>query len=579
MLVAFLTVLAAAPSSGPKLTTVAEDSGWTRTGRYAEVESLCAGFARAYPGRVKCEAFGKTPMGRTMWSLIASADGTFTPEQARARNRAVVLMQGGIHAGEIDGKDAGFWLLREVLEGRAAVGALAKVTWVFVPVFNVDGHERFGKNQRPNQRGPEEMGWRVTSQNLNLNRDYMKAEAPEMQAMLRLLNRFDPLVYVDLHVTDGAKFQHDVSISFEPRLTRTPAYNELGQGLHDVLMGQLTAKGHLPVDFYPSFVDNDDPASGFAYGWPPPRFANAYWLTHNRFGLLVETHSWKDYATRVKATRDVCELLLEQAATNGVAWRAAAEAADRDDAAHAGSSLTLAWDTAKTTRTIEFQGYEYTREPSAVSGKPWVRYDETRPQVWRVPFAGELTPAAAFDVPAHGWLVPPPHSQWIAQKLSLHGIAFKVLATEKQRVAVKTFRAQTTLRPGSFEGRQTVQVKGAWRDDVQDLPAGTLYVPAAQARVRVAMHLLEPTLPDSLTAWGFFNAHFEQKEYLEDYLTEAYARELLQDAGVKAEFEAKLKDEAFAKDPDARLRFFSSRHPSADPQLGLVPIYQATTPF
>ena len=85
--------------------------------------------------------------------------------------------------------------------------------FVFVPVFNVDGHERFGRNNRPNQLGPEEMGWRVTAQNLNLNRDYVKADAPEMQAMLRLLNEWDPIVYVDLHVTDGAKFQHDVSVN------------------------------------------------------------------------------------------------------------------------------------------------------------------------------------------------------------------------------------------------------------------------------------------------------------------------------------------------------------------------------
>ena len=92
-----------------------------------------------------------------------------------------------------------------MLEGTAAQGALAQVTFVFVPVFNVDGHERFGRWNRPNQVGPEEMGWRTTAQNLNLNRDYVKADAPEMQAMLRLLNEWDPILYVDLHVTDGAQ--------------------------------------------------------------------------------------------------------------------------------------------------------------------------------------------------------------------------------------------------------------------------------------------------------------------------------------------------------------------------------------
>src|SRR5437660_1244337 len=142
--------------------------------------------------------------------------GALTPEAARKKGLPVLLVQGGIHAGEIDGKDAGFLALREALENRAAKGALDRQVLVFVPVFNVDGHERFGRWNRPNQRGPEEMGWRTTSQNLNLNRDYSKADAPEMQAMLRLVNAWDPLAYIDLHVTDGAQFEHDIAVLIEP---------------------------------------------------------------------------------------------------------------------------------------------------------------------------------------------------------------------------------------------------------------------------------------------------------------------------------------------------------------------------
>src|SRR5690606_23344091 len=128
----------------------------------------------------------------------------------------VLLVQGGIHAGEIDGKDAGFLALRQVLEGEAAPGALEELVWIFVPVFNVDGHERFGAWNRPNQRGPREMGWRTTARNHNLNRDYTKADSPEMQAMLRLVGEWDPILYVDLHATDGARFEHDVAIQVEP---------------------------------------------------------------------------------------------------------------------------------------------------------------------------------------------------------------------------------------------------------------------------------------------------------------------------------------------------------------------------
>ena len=299
------------------LTTVAEQSGWLTTGRFAEVERLCAAFPKKYPGRVKCERFGLTPLGRPMLMVVASADGTFTPEATQARKRPVVLLQGGIHAGEIDGKDAGFWLLRELLEGKVAPGSLAAVTLVFVPVFNVDGHERFGQNQRPNQRGPEQTGWRVTSQNLNLNRDYAKADAPEMVAMLRLLHRFAPVMYVDLHVTDGAKFQHDLSVVFEPQRVGSLAMQAHGRELRRALFAKLEAQGHRPVDFYPAFDEPDDPMSGFSSGWPPPRFGTAYWALNHRFGVLVETHSWKPYGVRVKATFDACVGLLGEAASHG----------------------------------------------------------------------------------------------------------------------------------------------------------------------------------------------------------------------------------------------------------------------
>jgi hypothetical protein len=574
-----MTVLLVLLAAAPTLTTHAERTGFTETGRYAEVESLCAAFARAFPGKVRCDRFGTTPLGRPMLALVASADGMLTPEATAKKSRPVLFLQGGIHAGEIDGKDAGFWLLRDVLEGRVLPGVLSKVTVVFVPVFNVDGHERFGPNNRPNQVGPKEMGWRVTSQNLNLNRDYAKADAPEMQVMLRLLHRWNPILSADLHVTDGAKFQHDVSITFEPSNLGPEPLRTLGRSLHDALFAQLEAKGHLPVDFYPSFIKEDDPTSGFGYGWPPPRFSNAYWAANNRFGLLVETHSWKDYRTRVTATYDVCLALLGLTASEGARWLAAANEVDALEARRAGHDVVLLWEATKTSRLIDFKGYAYTREASAVSGQPWVRYDETKPETWRVPYFGALAPALTVKAPAAGWVVPPPHAAWVAEKLSLHGITFTRLPQPRAGVLVERYRlAEPKFRATPYEGRLTVTGRdGTWSHAAVDLPKDTLFVPAAQPRLALAMHLLEPASPESFLAWGFFNAHLEQKEYLEDYLTEPFARELLQDAGVRSDFEGRLKNPDFAKDPDARLRFFSSQHPSADPQLNVLPVYRVAT--
>ena len=264
-----------------------------------------------------------------MLALVASADGVLDPHAAKARNRPVVLVQGGIHAGEIDGKDAGFLLLRELLRGEIEPGILSKLTFVFVPVFNIDGHERFGKNNRPNQRGPEEMGWRATATNYNLNRDYTKADTPEMAAMLKLLHLWDPILYVDLHVTDGGDFQPDVSLTVSPSLKGPAALTRAGARLGERAKRIMEAKGHLPLLFYPQFVKEDEPLSGFATWVPSARYSEGYWELNNRIGVLVETHSWKDYPVRVKATHDSVAAMMEIAADESDEWRSRARQAGR----------------------------------------------------------------------------------------------------------------------------------------------------------------------------------------------------------------------------------------------------------
>ncbi|MCE9672280.1 peptidase M14 [Myxococcus stipitatus] len=578
MLLATALSLALTQAPAP-LTTVSEASGWTRTGRYPEVESLCRAFVKSFPGKARCETFGTSPEGRPMLALIASADGVLTPTAAKKKARPVVFFQGGIHAGEIDGKDAGFWLLRDMLTGKALPGVLKGVTAVFVPVFNVDGHERFGPNNRPNQVGPEEMGWRVTGHNLNLNRDYVKADAPEMVALLRYLHAWDPVVYADLHVTDGAKFEPDVAVGIEPQQTGPEKLRELGVKLRQELFQELETQGHQPLAFYPSFLQEDDPTSGFAYGVPPPRMSHAYAAVHHRFGVLVETHSWKPYAERVKATRDVVAGLLRLVARDGAALLSALKDTDAQATSGQTREVVLAWKNTDKKQTLDFRGYAYERGPSDVSGQTWIRYDDSKPQIWKVPYFSELTPALTTTVPAGGYLVPPAHAAWVAEKLTTHGLRFQRLSRATPAADVEVFRA-TEAKWGAQpnEGHQMLTVKGAWEKQTQELPAGTLYVPTAQPGVELVAHLFEPSAPDSLLAWGFFNAHFEQKEYVEDYVLEPFARELLaKDAAVKAEWDAKLKDPAFAKDARARLRFFYERHPARDTRLRVYPVLRTAT--
>ncbi|SFB77861.1 M14 family metallopeptidase [Massilia yuzhufengensis] len=573
-----LAMLAATPLShaaAPALTTVSERSGFQATGRYDEVIQLCAAFQKAYPKAVKCVEFGRTPEGRPMMALVASTSGAFTPQAAKKQGLPVTLVQGGIHAGEIDGKDAGFLALREILDGRLAKGVLGKQVLVFVPVFNVDGHERFGRWNRPNQRGPVEMGWRTTAQNFNLNRDYVKADAPEMQAMLGLVNAWDPLTYVDLHVTDGAKFQHDVSIQVEPVYSGDPEFRQAGLALRSNVIADIAKQGSTPQSYYMSFAKTDDPQSGFVDGVSDPRFSTGYFPLRNRMALLVETHSWKDYPTRVRITHNSVVSILEQVAKHGAQWLRAASAADARASTLAGSTVALSYRTTDKARMVDFNGYEYTRTPSDVSGILMTRYDESKPQVWRVPLREEVVAEREVTAPRAGYIVPAAYADMVAKKLALHGIAFRKLGQALPAAQVETFRAdKAVFGATSFESHQRLTLEGAWKAEARAVAGGALYVPVNQPKARLVVAMLEPQAPDSLLAWGLFNNAYERKEYMEEYVAEDVAREqMAADPALAAEFKRRLEtDAAFAKNPHARLEFFARRHASWDERFNLYPV-------
>jgi len=565
------------------LTTLAEESGFRSTGRIDEVERLCEAFTRAWPQTVRVLEFGRSAEGRPMFALLAS--------RADPRTVPLLMLQAGIHPGESDGKDAGFIALRELLSGAAAASALDRIAILFVPAFNVDGHERFGCWNRPNQNGPEETGWRTTAQNLNLNRDYTKADAPEMRALLALVRDWDPLVCADLHVTDGADFEPDISLQAEPVNQGDPQLQAYGRELRDALIAKLAAQGSLPLPFYPDFARTDDPASGFVLTVYSPRFSTGYFPQRNRFTVLVETHSWKDYATRVRVMRNTIVGLAELVSAHGAGWLEKARQADAAATRIGGSDVTLDYASgwreppkagsaanapaATGTETIEFRGYAYTRKPSPVSGALVTMYDPTTPQIWRVPFRHQVEASLVVKAPLGGYVVPAGYAQEIGAKLALHAIAFESVGTRIEGVRVEVFRAtRVKFSRAPFEGRMRAKLEGAWARETQAISVGALFVPIAQSGARLLMALLEPQAPDSFAAWGFFNACFEQKEHIEPYVAEQIAREMLEkDLRLQAEFTRKLlADPAFAADPSARLEYFLRRHASWDARYNLYPV-------
>jgi hypothetical protein len=581
----------------PTLTTLAEQSGFRETGRLDEVEALCEKFAARWPDAVRSLVYGHSAEGRPMRALLVSRTGALTPPTLRAKGIPLLMLQGGIHPGESDGKDAGFIALRELLDAPPAPDLLEQIAILFVPAFNADGHERVGRWNRPNQNGQEVTGWRTTAQNVNLNRDYTKAATPEMQAMLRLVDEWDPLICADLHVTDGADFEPDISLQVEPINQGAPALRPSGIALRDRLIEKLAAQGSLPLPFYPDLAKTDDPTSGFVLTVYSPRFSTGYFPQRNRFTVLVETHSWKPYAHRVRITRNTIVGLAELTAAHGADWLREVQQADEAATRLGGSEVVLdyvsGWrepskaggavrepDDADA-RRIDFRGYAYTRNLSPISGALVTIYDPRTPQIWNVPYRDRVQPSLTVTAPIGGYVVPPSHVALVQEKLALHGIESRVLSAAVASAAVETFRAERVeFAAAPFEGCQRATLIGQWRGEVQPIAAGSLLVPVAQRLARLVLALLEPQAPDSLAAWGFFNACFEQKEQMERYVAEQIARAMLAASPeLRKEFERALAvDPVFAANASARLEFFLRRHTSWDVRFNLYPIYRLPRP-
>lgn len=564
LLVALVFLAACARGPRPALTSTAELSRYVKTGRYDEAVQLCRDFARAYSG-VRCHEIGKTGTGRSMVALHIQ----------RGAARPVIFIQAGIHPGEIEGKDAGFWFLRDLLDGKVAPGALDAVDVVFIPVLNPDGHERFGPNHRPNQRGPEEMGFRVTDARLNLNRDYVKADAPEMQAVLAAFVRWRPVMLIDLHTTDGAKFEHDISINTSPVAPRADKLDAAANGVLAAVCKRLTELGHLPLPFYPSFREEDDPPSGFDVNEAPPRFSHFYAAARSRLGLLVETHSWRTFRERAESTYHTLQAVFEMAPREAAGWVVAEAAADRADTALGGSDVPLVWAPTDHKRELAFRGYAYTKSRSEISGAQWIVYDEKTPQIWNVPVFDQLAPRVTVRAPRAGYIVDGGFAPLVAGLLSRHGLRYEKLAGQP-RVDVEVFRATKVTHQQSNEGRTPVELEGTWTREPRALQLGAIFVPIDQPSARLVLHLLEPALPDSMARWGMFNTVFERKEYIEPYVLEQAAREMLaSDPALKTAFDEALKDPEFAKSPEQRLNWFYRKHPAWDERLNLLPVYRA----
>jgi len=559
--------------------THAEKTNYRQTPNYADTIAFAKELADASPA-IEYRGFGHSGQGRELPLLIASEAQTFTPEAARPAGKAVVLIQACIHSGEPDGKDAGFALLRDIAITKTAAGILNNVVLLFMPIYNTDGHERSTPFNRINQNGPESMGWRTTSTYQNLNRDYMKADTPETRAWLRLWNEWDPDLFIDCHVTDGADYRCNITYHHEHHAGIDAAVLEWERDLFDEKVAKATEAAGNVISWYLEFIDNRDLTLGTRDFNGSPRFSTGYVPLRNRPGILIETHMIKDYRSRVIGTYDFLRAALTEVNNDPdrlirIGREADLRTTDAGRAYNPSNLYPLDFELTDETTPFELKAFQYETEQSDVSGDLRVIYG-SEPLDLTIPMYDKFRVTAAAAPPLH-YIVP---VQWtsVIDVLHAHGVRFRSLA-EPASIEVESYRFTNVRWPYEpFEGRHMPQFDVERTTETREFPAGSVVVPVAQPLGKVILNLLEPEAPDSFAKWGFFNAIFEEKEYAEHYVLETLAREMLQnDPDLKREFEALLaSDPDFAASPATRLRFFYRRSPYWDPQMSLYPVGRVT---
>lgn len=560
-------------SSGP-LTTDFELSGGEVSPTYEETMKFVDRLIAANPTQFSSLSIGESFGQREIKMIVASENGQFSSNMIKSNGKPTILIQAGIHSGEIDGKDAGFMLLRDIATGKRR-DLLTKVNILFIPILNVDGHERRSEFNRINQRGPIEMGFRTNGNNLNLNRDYTKLDTPEVKAVLNVINEFEPNLYVDVHVTDGADYQYDVTYGFTPAFaSESPQIaTVLAEKFQPHIDNTLANYDHIPGPLV-FVMDKREFKTGLA-GWiAGPRFSNGWGDLANVPTILVENHSLKPYKQRVLGTYVFLDGAIDALSIHSQALEVAVKK-ERETP----KRLVLNRKYATKPDFISFKGIKYKRFNSALSGQQEVKYFgepehyEKLAIYWKKEVVSEVYVPDAFYIPQS--------YSFIAEKLSMHGINVETVTSTDLVSNLKLAVVNDhSFDKTPFEGRFRVTADFNYEGIEPKKLAGWYKVTTQQARGKLATHLLHPEAPDSFFSWGSFHTIFQRTEYVENYALVPYARSMLKDNPKLAlEFDKKLReDKNFESDPKARLNWLYSKTPYYDQGYLKYPILMQYKP-
>jgi hypothetical protein len=525
-------------------------------------------------GKVKMLTMGITDAGYPLHLVVVSNNGDYNFENIRKNNKRIILINNGIHPGEPDGIDASMLLVRDIVAGTYKIPD--NLVLAFIPVYNIGGCLNRSDKYRVDQNGPEEFGFRGNSQNLDLNRDFIKCDSRDARAFTEIFHLTDPDVFVDNHVSNGADYQHVMTLL-------TTQHSKLGGVMGDFLHLQfepgiyatMKGKGYDLIPYVNSF--GDTPENGWPEFWDSPRYGSGYAALWHTFSFVPETHMLKPYDQRVKATYALMQSFIEFTSKNSQRIK---ELRDQQKKwVQSAIEFPISWTNDRTqSREVLYKGFKSGRKPSEISGLPRLYYDRSQPFEKQIKIYDHFVAKNSVRKPA-AYIIP--QGWWkVIDLLKLNKVQMSQLKRDTV-IDVEAYRIDD-YRTGARQYEMhhvNSEVKISASMQKIMFRKGDWYIPMNQSANRFLIETLEPQAEDSYFNWNYFDAILGQKEGYSAYAFEDIAADYVKNnPEVKQKLEQRrATDTAFAKDGRAQLNFVYQNSPWYEPVHMRYPVYRIIT--
>lgn len=547
-----------------------ETSAGKETVTYQEAIQLYQQLDKQSP-IVQMKQMGLSDAGVPLHLVLISSDQSFNPELWKQKNKVVILINNGIHPGEPDGIDASLLLTKDIINGKQKLPE--NIILAIIPVYNIGGSFNRSPYNRIDQNGPTEKGSRGNSQNLDLNRDFIKSDSREARSFAAIFHFVNPDIFIDNHVSNGADYQHVMTLL-------TTQHNKLGgkmgtylnEQFEPALYKSMQQKGYDLIPYVNNF--GDKPENGWNAYWDGPRYSSGYAASWNTFSFVPETHMLKPYVQRVDATYKFMQSMIEFASTNASTIKNIRSTQILEQINQTQFPQGFVVDKNRFSEML-FKGYEATYKPSGISSLPRLFYDRSKPFTKTVKFYNFFTARNMIEKPKAYIL---PQGWWkVAELLQINRVQMQKLPADTL-MEVEVYRIEdykSGARP--YEGHHiNTEVKTSSSIQKIQLRKGDWYIPMNQPANRFLMEVLEPAGEDSYFSWNFFDPILGQKEGYSAYVFEDIAEEYLkQNPALQQKLEQKRNsDSAFAKNAGAQLYYIYQNSPYFEPAHMRYPVYR-----